>query len=385
MSNPYTTVTVSGFNANPPSDDGARTAANQLSWSKHKTKLADPLKTAIEAINANLLTAFAKLFANDVSTHAANYTVTVADQGKMLLVSGTTTITLPAVASAQSNFAILVINSGSAAVTVAASSGELINGGAVVGLGPAEGVILASSGTAWSALVTRRFPNRLQTKTANYAVAATDDHSWLDVTATATIALPAAASAGASFRIGVINSSQAAVLVSTTETINGQGYLRLVAGAQALLACDGSKWRAIVSGGAEYALVKTADETVNNSDVLQDDNHLAGFIIDAAGYYRITGMLRLTTTVAADFKMALAFTAAPQEFAVTTPGGSTSTPGGAMTFVVAATEVFVYVDGYVKGHATADGTMTLQWAQGTADASDTILSEGSWLEVKKVA
>lgn len=385
MSNPYTTVTVSGFNANPPSDDGARTAANQLSWAKHKTKLADPLKTAIESINANLLVAFAKVFANDVSSQAADYTVTVADQGKVFSVSGTTTITLPPVATAQAVFSIMVVNVGSSVVTIDASGGELINGAAVAYLGPGEAAILACSGTAWGAMLTRRFPNRMQTKSASYIVTLADDHSWFDVTAGATISIPAAASAGREYRIGVINSSASAVVVSGSETINGQSFLRLVAGAQAILVCDGTKWRAVVTGGHEYALVKTADETVNNSDVLQDDDHLAGFKIDAGGYYRISGMLRLTTTVAADFKMALSFSDTPQEFAVTTPGGSTSTPGAEMSFVVTATEVFVYVDGYVKGHATNDCAMTLRWAQRAADANDTTVSEGSWLEVKKVA
>ena len=56
--NPYDSVTVSGFNADPPPDDGARTAVNQLEWSKHVDKLGQPNKTAIEEINTNVSTAF---------------------------------------------------------------------------------------------------------------------------------------------------------------------------------------------------------------------------------------------------------------------------------------------------------------------------------------
>ena len=49
----YTTVSVSGYNTSPPPDDGSTGTDNQLAWSKHKDKLGDPLKTALESINTN--------------------------------------------------------------------------------------------------------------------------------------------------------------------------------------------------------------------------------------------------------------------------------------------------------------------------------------------
>lgn len=58
MANPYTSVSISGYNANPPSDDGTQASQNEVQWSKHKTKLGDPLKTAIETINTNVSSAF---------------------------------------------------------------------------------------------------------------------------------------------------------------------------------------------------------------------------------------------------------------------------------------------------------------------------------------
>lgn len=58
MANPYTQVTVANYNQTPPSDDGTVAASNQVNWSKHKTKLTDPLKTAIEAIDTNVNAAF---------------------------------------------------------------------------------------------------------------------------------------------------------------------------------------------------------------------------------------------------------------------------------------------------------------------------------------
>jgi hypothetical protein len=56
MGTKYSTVTVSGYNASPPADDGSQVAANQVKWSTIKTKLPDPLKTAIEAVNSGLVT-----------------------------------------------------------------------------------------------------------------------------------------------------------------------------------------------------------------------------------------------------------------------------------------------------------------------------------------
>jgi hypothetical protein len=63
--NPYTSVVIAGYNASPPSDDGAQTSANQLEWDKHKTKLGDPLRTLAEGVNTNVLAAFGTLVMTD--------------------------------------------------------------------------------------------------------------------------------------------------------------------------------------------------------------------------------------------------------------------------------------------------------------------------------
>lgn len=64
MADYYTSVTVSGYNASPPSDDGSTDASNKVRWSFIKTKLTDPLNTAIASINANVNTAVDSLNAN---------------------------------------------------------------------------------------------------------------------------------------------------------------------------------------------------------------------------------------------------------------------------------------------------------------------------------
>ena len=63
--NPYTSVSISGYNDNPPADDASEVADNQVEWAKHKTKLGDPVKNLSESINTNALSAFGKTINTD--------------------------------------------------------------------------------------------------------------------------------------------------------------------------------------------------------------------------------------------------------------------------------------------------------------------------------
>ena len=72
MAIPYSNQQVSAYNQNPPADNAEVTAANALKWAKHVDKLSDPLKTFIEAVNTELLTAFT--FLPDHSRTAAEIT-----------------------------------------------------------------------------------------------------------------------------------------------------------------------------------------------------------------------------------------------------------------------------------------------------------------------
>lgn len=56
--NPYTPPTLSGFNANPPSDDGSQVSTNEIAWSKHLDKIGTPLKNFAEAIDSAVSSAF---------------------------------------------------------------------------------------------------------------------------------------------------------------------------------------------------------------------------------------------------------------------------------------------------------------------------------------
>ena len=54
MASGYTPVSVIGYNSSPPPDDGSQVTSNILEWDKHKSKLTDPLKQAIETMDTNI-------------------------------------------------------------------------------------------------------------------------------------------------------------------------------------------------------------------------------------------------------------------------------------------------------------------------------------------
>lgn len=149
MANPYTTQTIANYNDNPPPDDGSQAATNEIKWSTHKDELADPIKTLAEAINTELLSAFALTFGQGIATHSTNYTVVAGDRGNFLSVTGTTTITLLAAATAGDGFPLGIINTGSGIVTVDGNGAETINGNATVTLYPNDSAIITCNGTLW--------------------------------------------------------------------------------------------------------------------------------------------------------------------------------------------------------------------------------------------
>lgn len=53
---PYSEVSIVGYNANPPEDDGSAVTTNAVAWSKHTSKIGDPLKDAIESTQSNITT-----------------------------------------------------------------------------------------------------------------------------------------------------------------------------------------------------------------------------------------------------------------------------------------------------------------------------------------
>lgn len=155
MSNPFTAPTLSGYNASPPADDGSATDANTIKWATHIDKIGDPLRTYAQAISSNVSTAFGKMFGNDFAEKTANYTVATSDQGKMIVATtAALTFTLPAAASAGSNFCVMVKNSSAGSLTIDGNSSETINGDTTLVLPYAgQSAILVCDSSSWYALV----------------------------------------------------------------------------------------------------------------------------------------------------------------------------------------------------------------------------------------
>ena len=153
MSSPYTSQAISGYNANPPSDDAAETSANTVKWATHKGKLADPIKTLSEAVNTELVAAFGKIFGADFDTKSDDYAVLAADQGQFLVMdTAAKTFTLPAVGSVNANFALAFLNTSTGVVTIDGNSSETINGATTITLLAGDFIIVTSDGATWIAI-----------------------------------------------------------------------------------------------------------------------------------------------------------------------------------------------------------------------------------------
>ena len=86
---PYSTVSISGYNSSPPPDDGTQTTANLVQWSKHKTKIGDPIKTLAEAINTQCVNAFATMALQQTTAITTSATMAESNWNKLQLKTAT--------------------------------------------------------------------------------------------------------------------------------------------------------------------------------------------------------------------------------------------------------------------------------------------------------
>lgn len=129
MGTKYASVSVSGYNATPPADDGTVSEANKVKWSTIKTKLPDPLKTAIESIDTALVTAFDR----GPTALTSNTTLGASHYEKFIQVSGSSvTLTLSDAASLGAGWNCWIVNTDSSnSVTIGRATGaDTFNGSA---------------------------------------------------------------------------------------------------------------------------------------------------------------------------------------------------------------------------------------------------------------
>lgn len=149
MASPYSSVSITGYNSNPPSDDGSQTEANRVKWATIKTKLNDPVKTRTDDINTALVAAFGKVDAG-ITSSGVNYQVLSTDQGKLIRATAASiTITTPDATDVGSPFVFAVLNDSTGDVTVDGYSAQTIDGDASFTVPAGAGCRIRTDGTNW--------------------------------------------------------------------------------------------------------------------------------------------------------------------------------------------------------------------------------------------
>jgi hypothetical protein len=162
---------------------------------------------------------------------------------------------------------------------------------------------------------------------------------------------------------------------------------------------DGSSVTAVshqhnVANGYNVLVVKAADETVNNSDTLQDDDELQMAVL-TGDQWDITVCLNVSQASATPkLKFAWAVSAgtlvAGNWYLAAEDDDGADTVSGAVktntTEMVVQTEACSNVGVLLRSivRISADATLKLQWAQNVADASDTKVLTGSWLYARRI-
>lgn len=142
---------------------------------------------------------------------------------------------------------------------------------------------------------------------------------------------------------------------------------------------------------------KTADTNVTSNTTPTDDPHLV-IALAANTVYEIQGLLLpSSTSTTGDFKLAINGPAGCAGYWTTSAPGTTATgdpdnarfiatqiTGGTRSYGIAVSGTFgLQVSGMVE--TTTAGSLTVQWAQATSDATALILRQYSWIRLTKVA
>lgn len=151
MGAPYSGTSVSGYNANPPPDDGTTVATNQITWAGIKSKVGDPLNTFASSVDSNITSAVGKIVggASVVST-AVNYAMTAADQGRLIRATASgITITTPDATVVKTPFAFRIINNSSGSITLAGNGSQNVDGQNTQSVAAGAGALVDTDGTNW--------------------------------------------------------------------------------------------------------------------------------------------------------------------------------------------------------------------------------------------
>ena len=139
------------------------------------------------------------------------------------------------------------------------------------------------------------------------------------------------------------------------------------------------------------AIVKTADETVNNSTTLQNDNHLLFALVANTTYEVDLVLLHNSTSTTPDFKLGWTVPSGCVMFWASVTSNAWGSFGGTALSGAGDTKTAGSISGtggaifkaLVRNGANA-GNIQLRWAQNTADASDSKLLKHSHLIIRNL-
>lgn len=141
-------------------------------------------------------------------------------------------------------------------------------------------------------------------------------------------------------------------------------------------------------GGGMSLIVKEADETVTNSNTVQNDDELL-FAVAANEVWQFEGVLLLSAHPTPDFRVTFTGpTGAVGSFAAAYSTGaldesvSSDALGNVLSFAAASQGTVLRFWGGIHNGANA-GNLQLKWAQNTSDANNTKVLAGSYIKYQK--
>lgn len=134
-------------------------------------------------------------------------------------------------------------------------------------------------------------------------------------------------------------------------------------------------------------IIKTANETVNNSTVMQDDDALV-IAVEANARYSFLLMLSIQIKAASDFKYQFTVPASTTLVGQMSPDASSDASSdltAATVFLVAGNKTLLILTYGRLITASTAGNCQLQWAQNTAAVEDTIVEQGSFIQILRLS
>lgn len=145
----YSGVSISGYNSNPPDDDGSQTENNRVKWATTKDKIGDPLKDAHDDQETNLADAFGKIDGG-VTSYSTSTAVAESDQGKLVRASvAGITITTPDATDVGAPFVFGFLNDTTGDVTFDGHDTQTVDGQTSVVVPAGCGFRVRTNGSNW--------------------------------------------------------------------------------------------------------------------------------------------------------------------------------------------------------------------------------------------